>query len=641
MEQHYTIGFAGHVDHGKTTLVRCLTGVDTDRKPEERRRGLSIEAGVAPLRLPSGRSAAVIDVPGHVDFLKNTIRGLNAVDLGVLVVAADDGVMPQTLEHLEIMKYFKAAGGLVVLSKTDLVDEETVDIAELEVKDLLGGTFLDHDAISRFTVKRPADTGRILSRIDAALDTLPVKNTRQPFRLWIDQTRRVPGHGTVVSGTVAAGVVHTGDEVVLLPAGKKVRARSLESHGERVDRAVAGQRAGINLPGIAVGDACRGMSLAAPGALLPTFMINADLNLPPGGRFGIKNRQRVKVYIGTAVTPAMAVVMTGDRLGPGEAGIVQFRLTRPLSAMPQDAVVVSPMNVNTVIAGGRVLEVPREKYRAVKAPRLLPVLKALSGGDIDAFLDGALDAAPGRLITARELSQRTGWPRIEFERRITAGVQKGRLVYVKGGGALRQSHMADIREHCHRIVSDTLRRAPLKKHVALSEIAARMPYPVVGDLLAAAAADLCRDGRLGRFEGGFVLPHTVAQLDTGREVLRELLMAHAARSGLRPFSADTFCKQHDGAYRKEDVTRLLNFMASRKELVRLNDNRFLSPTAIDTIKARVKAAIDARGFITVGDCKALLGYGRWGGTHVLDHLNRIGFTVRRENRHTLKASPLT
>lgn len=164
MQQHYTIGFAGHVDHGKTTLVKCLTGIDTDRRPEEKRRGLSIEAGVAPLRLPSGNTAAVVDVPGHVDFLKNTIRGLNGVDLGVLVIAADDGVMPQTLAHLEIMKFFKAASGLVILSKTDLVDDETVDIAEMEVRDLLGGTFLDHETISRFTATKPehgAASGRI------------------------------------------------------------------------------------------------------------------------------------------------------------------------------------------------------------------------------------------------------------------------------------------------------------------------------------------------------------------------------------------------------------------------------------------------------------------------------------------------
>lgn len=639
MEQHYTIGFAGHVDHGKTTLVKALTGIDTDRRPEEKRRGLSIEAGVAPLRLPSGRAVAVVDVPGHVDFLKNTIRGLNGIDLGVLVIAADDGVMPQTLEHLEIMKYFKASSGLVVLSKTDLVDDETVDIAELEVKDLLDGTFLDHRTISRFTAKQPERTAEILARIDVMLSALPVKNARKPFRLWIDQTKRMPGHGTVVSGTVASGVVAAGDEIVLLPAGRKTRVRSLESHGMPISHATAGQRVGINLHGISIIEACRGMSLAPPDALLPTFMLNADVHTVATAKQGINHRQRVKLYLGTSVTTALAIVMTGDRLAPGETGLVQFRLTKPVAALPQDAFVVSPMNLNTVIAGGRVLEAPREKFRVAKAGAIVPLLSALKDSDVDAYVTRSFDADRGRFITAKGLSEKTGLPQLGFERRITAKVQKGELVYFKNRGAISASHLSALGQEIRQIVSDAFQKDPLKRNVTAAEIAERLGRPVSEAVLTVAAESLCKAGKLSRFEGGFLLPDTESMMDAGREALKSLLMGFARESGLAPFSADTFCKLYNGRYDKKDVGQLLNFMSARKLLVRLNDGRFLSPEAIEIIKARVAKTIAARGFITVGDCKELLGYGRWGGTHVLDYLNHIGFTVRREDKHVLKTVP--
>jgi selenocysteine-specific elongation factor len=636
MNSAFTIGVAGHVDHGKTTLVRTLTGIDTDRKAEEKARGLSIESGVAELTLPGGQTVALIDVPGHTDFLKNTIRGLNSVDLAVLVVAADDGVMPQTREHLEILRFFKAAAGVVVLTKTDLVDEETLEVAELEVNELLSGTFLENRPIFKFTHRKPELGANIVKGLQSAIAHLPTKKHDAPFRLWIDQVRSIPGRGTVVSGTVASGKICCNDEIELLPAGTKTRARSLESHARAVPHAVTGQRVGINLHRVPVSEVHRGMSLAVSEAVAPTYLLNADLRVLPGAKMGIKNRQRVKVYLGTSVTSAMIVLLTGERLEPGDAGLVQIRLMKPAPALPQDAFVICPMNINTVIAGGRVLEIPLEKFRAVKAAFILPPLATLRKTDVEAYVASLLEINRGNLITARGLGLKTGLPQSAFERYINSKVQKGELVYIKGCGAIKHTHWSELKKEIKAVIEEAFRKDPLKKNASLHEVAEGLSHRVDDSLLKIAAETLCRDGEIARHEGGFLLPGAEASLDTHRESLLALLLEYAHHSELTPFSANTFWKLHQSKYDKGEISQLLNFLFSRKKIVRLKDNRFLSLEALEKIKNRVAQAIASRNFITVNDCKELLGYGRWGGTHVLDYLNDIGFTVRRDDKHYLK-----
>jgi selenocysteine-specific elongation factor len=638
MESHFTIGFAGHVDHGKTTLVRCLTGVDTDRKPEEKRRGMSIEAGVAPMDLPSGRRAAVIDVPGHTDFLKNTIRGLNCVDLGVLVVAADDGVMPQTREHLEILKFFKASSGLVVLSKTDLVDQDTVELAELEVRELLSGTFLDNRPLFKFTTKNPGLSTELAESIDAALTELPPKKPEPPFRLWIDQVRNLPGHGTVVSGTISSGMIRCDEEVQLLPGGTRARVRAIKSHGVAFTHAITGQRIGINLHRVSIEEVVRGMALVTPGAFQPASLLNVNIQVLPKAAKGIANRQKIKFYLGTSITNAMVVLMEGDRIKPGESGLAQIRLLKPIAALPQDAFVISPLNQNTVIAGGRVLETSQEKYRASKSGAILPLLKALQSADVNAYAERVFTNSRGRLITARDLSAKTRLPYSQFEAFISSKVQKKELIYIKNQGAIQASHMAAVKSRFLDIVAEAFRKEALKKTVLLSEVAERLESPVENALLEIIADELCREGKLVRLHGGYSTPDSDKSIDEHRGALISLLLEYAQQSGLTPFSGDTFWKLHRPTFKKADIEQLLNYLFSKNKLVRLNDHRFLSLEALGEIKRRVAQAIERNGFVTVGDCKELFGYGRWGGTHVLDHLDKIGFTVRREDKHYLRHS---
>jgi len=639
MDASFTVGVAGHVDHGKTTLVRTLTGIDTDRRPDEKLRGMSIDAGVASLLLPSGRRVSMVDVPGHVDFLKNTIRGLNSVDLGILVIAADDGVMPQTREHLEILKFFNVTSGFVVLSKTDLVDEETLEMAELEIKELIQDTFLDRNPIYQFSVKSPDLAAQIVNGIDGKLTQVPSKNIDSPFRLWIDRINSFPGHGTVVSGTVASGIVRQQEALEILPAGIKSRARSLESHASPVIQAVAGQRVGINLHRVPVEHIQRGMSLSTPETISPQWILNTEIRIVSEARAKIQNRQKVKLYLGTSITSAMIVPMEKDSLDPGETGLVQLRPAKPIAALPRDVFVITPLNSNRVVAGGCVLETTKEKFRASKSRGFLSVLQALRKKNLAEYLKHIPDGNPGVLFTAKGLALKTGFPGSHFESLIAARVRQGEWIYFKGLGATEKKHWSALKKDFQSSVEKAFRMDPLKKTISMMEVSEAFSGRIQDSVLKILADSLCKEGELDFFEGGFRLPASRIRFDAHRESLILLLLEFAQSLGTTPFGADTFWKHHQKHYDKEEISRLLNYLFARKKLIRLNDNRFLSLEGMDRIKKSVTRIISQRGFITVHDCKEAFGYGRWGGTHVLDYLNRTGFTVRRQDKHYLMTGP--
>jgi selenocysteine-specific elongation factor len=636
MQSAYTIGVAGHVDHGKTTLVRALTGIGTDRKAEEKRRGLSIEAGVAQLALPSGRCAALVDVPGHTDFLKNTIRGLSSVDMALLVVAADDGVMPQTREHLEILRFLKTTAGLAVLSKTDLVDGETLSLAELELGELLKDTFQSPCPILTFSHRRPELGVEILTHIDGAIGALTAKSKSAPFRLWIDQVRSIQGHGTVVSGTVNSGRIQVDDEVELFAAGITTRVRSLEAHACAVSKAIAGQRVGLNLHRLPLRAVRRGMCLAAPGTIEPTFLLNVKITALRSVYGGIKDRQKVKVYLGTAVASALVVLMKKDRLSPGETVLAQLRLTRPVAALPRDPFVVTFLNRNSVVAGGHILEIPRRKFRNANAATTLPLLRALQHRDLDAYVQGVFDDTADRLVSAAQLAAKTGLPRLDFERRISAKVQKGDWIYVKGHGAIAKKQLEGFLNKFGTAVGTIFHNDPMKKHVMLAEVAERLGGRVDKALVRVAADTLCENGDLIRFEGGLRPAGYMPQLSAADDAQVALVLDFMQAAGLTPISPQFFWRQQRPGYNETKAIRLFNYLNIQDRLIRLNGHRFLSVAAMEEIKKRVLKAMREKGYITIGDCKALFGYGRSAGAHVLDYLNQIGFTVRREDKHYLK-----
>ena len=367
--KHVIIGMAGHVDHGKTELVKALTGVDTDRLAEEKKRGITIDLGFARLDFPDGSCASIVDVPGHERFIKNMLAGAGGVDLAMLVVAADEGFMPQTVEHLDILQLLGVKDGLIVLTKTDLVDEDWLNMLEEDVKSRVKGTFLEDKPILRTSVR----TGEGVEALREALHDLTLhaeeKSARTPFRLPIDRVFSVDGFGTIVTGTLIDGHIAVGDEAQLMPLGNQCRVRNLQVHGRDVSAVYAGQRAAVNLAGIKKESISRGDVLCRTDSMQPSLMLDVKLqNLPDSKRI-IESGSRLHLYHGAAVRLAKAVLLDRDALRPGESCYAQLRLSEALAARQGDRFVVRFYSPLETVGGGMILDehpcrVGRGKARA-------------------------------------------------------------------------------------------------------------------------------------------------------------------------------------------------------------------------------------------------------------------------------------
>lgn len=639
MERWMTLGVAGHVDHGKTSLVKCLTGVDTDRMKAEKTRGLSIEAGIAPWIMEDGLSLALVDVPGHTDFLKNTVRGLSGVDLAMLVVAADDGVMPQTLEHLETLHYLGSSAGFVVISKADLVDGETLELAEMEIRDLARGTFLEGKQVISFSSLdgRGAQAVRESALSEARL--VSARSADGPFRLWVDQVRHVNGFGTVVSGTVAEGRITRDDPLQILPSRKITRARFLECHGKRVDRAWAGQRVGINLHNVTINEAGRGMLLTCPDSVSVALLINTEVHVREKLFVPIQNRMKVKLYIGTLMVTAMAVIMGRDRLGPGESGRVQFRLSRSVPVRPRDRFVVSLMNVNRIVGGGIVLEIPSEKYTAARFGKVEPLLAALKEDNVTVFVEKTLSMSAARPVTLEMLRERSGIETGRMKEVLLSLTGRGLVLDFGDKGYFPADRFREVMENVLAVAREALSKGRLKSRVNAKEILAAMGSPLSEDLLYPILEKLCAEKKLVKEGGGYSAPGQNPLLKGDDDLMAQKLLAFAELSGFVPFSASRFCTETPGHWNEDRAGRMLHFLNNQGRLIRLSNKRFVSVDAMETIKRKVKEIIEKRGSVRLSDSQELLGYGRTMAVPVFEYLDSVGLT-RREGEGRVLAEPV-
>jgi len=635
MKKNITIGIAGHVDHGKTALVRCLTGFDTDRLQEEKRRGLSIESGVAPLEFPLGEQVSLVDIPGHTDFLKNAIRGLSCVDLAILVVAADDGVMLQTQEHLEILKFFKVKNGFMVLSKADLVDDETLELAELELLEMVKNTFLDGKPVIPFSTLDRRGMEDIIRNIGMEIERAKVKNVTASFRLWIDQVRSFSGFGTVATGTIHSGMIKKDEIICLLPSEKRTRVRFIEVHHKKVTEAFAGERVGINLHKIPLKEVKRGMVLAKEGTVKPSYLLNGELTILKNSLKPIKNRQRVKLYLGTAVTNVMVVLMDKEQLEPGEQGLVQFRLMKQVAVLPGDLFVICPLNVQTVVGGGEVLEISKEKYRKVKAFKIIPYMEALRKKDLKKVVDHFFNNNPNRQVTAADIAGSISFSPMALEDEMNARVKNGQLLYFENWGFFSKIGYQALKGRLLKVVENILTQDPLRLNITAEEIKKQLAPFFDEALFQRMLVELCNEGVLKKTNEGFQVSNPSVRLSDEQESLIKLMLDYAKRSNFVPFSAHTFWKFYKRKTTLNEIQRLLDYLHNKNRLIRLNNRRFISILAMEQIKKRVKNVIEKNGKLAIGDCKDVLGYGRTVGFSVFEYLDSIGFTSRQGDERVL------
>ncbi len=465
--QPVIIGTAGHIDHGKTALVKALTGTDTDRLKEERERGITIELGYAFLT----DAIAFIDVPGHERFIKNMVAGAATVDFAVLVVAADDGIMPQTREHFDILRLLGVADGMVAITKCDLADDDWIDLVEEDIRSMVVGTFLE----GRPVVRVDSLSGRGVDELKHAVMTLAGRKREAApgsiFRLPIDRVFSVKGFGTVVTGSALSGTVLLDDRLELLPHKRAVRVRGIESHGDTVEQARAGMRVALNLPQIAVDEIARGDVIATPERLRPTFMLDVELRLLEASPVPLEQRQRIRLHVGTKEVMARAVILDRERNEPGETGLVQLRLEALTAVQRLDRFVIRRYSPQITMGGGRVLDATPKKHRKRHEDQIVDSLEQLRDDRAGKLVLSILKKE--RFLTFDDLVAQSGLDAVLVDDELGAACVDGRAQELTAKGkryACAESVFEEFQGGVETALRDFHEKHPLRPGAKRGEI---------------------------------------------------------------------------------------------------------------------------------------------------------------------------
>ena len=620
----YVIGTAGHVDHGKSTLVKALTDIDPDRLPEEKEREMTVDLGFAWMTLPSGREVSIVDVPGHERFIKNMLAGVGAIDLAMLIVAADESVMQQTREHLAILDLLRIRRGLVVVTKTDLVDEELVELVKAEVEDALEGTTFAGCAMVAVSAYTGAGLDELKAAIDGILDDTETRRDLGRPRLPVDRCFTVSGFGTVVTGTLIDGSVAVGQQVELSPSGRQARIRGLQSHKSRLNAATPGVRLALNLSGISRGDVPRGEVLTNPGWLQPTRRFDANLRMVKGAPHALKHNEGITFHLFTSETTGRVRLLDADRLQPGSEGWVQVLLDEPLPMVKGDFFVLR--SSEDTLGGGQVADPnPRRRHRRF-APEVLERLTMLdAGASEDVILTIAEQMGPCDL---RTLSQRSNLSEEEILERLGVLVGDGAAVVLGEMGA-----QADAVAYSRRgwdIVQNQAQVAlqayhnqyPVRRGAPPQELRSRLG--VSQPVYLRAAARLEAEGVIAD-DGGLVRTpdHTIALNDRQQREIADYLAALAAE----PWSPPT-----DRPVDPE----LLAHLQERGDVVKVNETVVFTTAAYEDMVGRIVAHLQEKGSVTVADARSIFDTSRKYVLPLLEYLDQQRVTRRVGDERVLR-----
>jgi selenocysteine-specific elongation factor len=614
------IGTAGHVDHGKSTLIAALTGTHPDRLKEEQEREMTIELGFGWMLLPDGQELGIVDVPGHRDFIENMLAGVGGIDAALLVIAADEGVMPQTSEHLAILDLLQIQRGLVVISKVDMVnDNDWLDLVEGDIRAALAGTVLENAPITRVSAK----TGLGLDELKHALaellrDSPPRLDLGRP-RLPIDRVFSMAGFGTVVTGTLSDGHLALGDEVEILPSGRKGRVRGLQTHKKKEDISIPGSRTAVNISGIAVDEIARGEVLVTPGHYQATRRFDARLRLLKDLSLGLKHGAEVKVFCGTAETIANLRILGAENLNPGDEGWIQLELRDPLVVVRGDRYILRRPSPGETLGGGQVVD-PNPKQRHKRFDEaVLNGLEALSKGSPGEILFQAalaLGAAPAREIVAK--ARLEPGPAREA---LDECLQSGLLVALETANPVQGEELlmpapqwATLKDNILTGLATFHKSWPLKRGMSREELKSRLK---LSPRLFNAALK-----QLDLQDGGawLALPGHTVRFSADQQAKVSGLLKKFASAPFAPPSVKE-CQAEAG----EDVFAAL---LESGELTLVSPEVAFRSSDYEDMTARVRAALSNSGQVSAAEVRDMFGTSRKFALALLEHLDAIGVTIR-------------
>jgi selenocysteine-specific elongation factor len=618
------VGTAGHIDHGKTALVKALTGIDADRLEEEKRRGITIDLGFAHTELPGPSGERLrfgfVDVPGHERFVRNMLAGVGGIDLVLLVIAADEGIKPQTREHFDICRLLAIQHGITVLTKSDIVDAETIEVVRLEVADFLTGSFLENSPIVPVSALKSTGLDELKRQLVRIASQLPARDSNAIARLPIDRVFTMKGFGTVVTGTLVAGTIHKEDELELFPKGKKVRVRGVQVHGASTEKAVAGERTALNLAGVDKAELERGMVLASPGMLQTSSRIDVQLSLLPSAK-PLKNGARVHLYAFASEAIAAVNLYENKQLKPGAEGFAQLRLSAPLLLVPGDRFIIRQFSPVVTIGGGVVLDAfPIAKQKSEAREHLLA---ASAKGDREQILMTRIARRAASGISLDRLVAETGWLANVIRAEIAALI-KSRAIAQFGARFLDSGAVASLTASLLATLEAFQTQNPLAP--GMNQQTLREKFALDTDVFAAVVAELVREGKVETVGDIIHLRGRGVVMKDEEAESRKIIEQAFSSAGLKvPALKDVLAGLKIDKTRAQKIVTLL---LRDKVLIKISEDLVFHQGALNELRKNLTALKASSPKIDVGRFKDLTGVSRKYAIPLLEYLDRERVTKR-------------
>jgi len=635
------LGTAGHVDHGKTSLIRALTGIETDRLKEEKKRGITIELGFAYLDLPCGHRLGIVDVPGHEKFVKNMVAGVTGMDLVAFIIAADEGIMPQTVEHFEICRLLGVRKGMVVVTKKDMVDEEWLELVLDEIREFCEGSFLEEAPVIPVSSVTKEGIDEVLNTLDDFVKQHDFQEAFGPFRLPVDRVFAMKGFGTVVTGTSISGRTSIGEDLRVYPGETIAKVRGIQVHSQSVDTVEAGHRTAINMQGIDTSEIERGMVLATPGSLQPNYMLDCQLLYLASNTKPLKHRKRVRVHLGTAEIIGRVSLLDRDELEPGQDVGVQLLLENPVAVWPDDHFVIRSYSPIATIGGGRVLGnvSPRKRKRLTENDRAYnrEVCQMLAEGSIEERTLIYLKESGARGLTIDDLAVRLGLFGKHLKKALNDPISTKKMVVVDS--ATQRYVDVDIAEETKRKMLAYLagyhKANPLLTGLVREELRLSIGKMVDQKVFVYCLNELLRKGEVVQEESMIRLAtHEVALKADEEELQRELLAWYSGKGLSTPTVRET--TEHFAEYSEKMLKGVIDLLLREGKLVKISETLYYERKLIDDLVEKVEAEIKREGQIDAPGFKNLTGLTRKFSIPILEYLDRIKLTIRIGDARVLR-----
>ncbi len=632
------VGTAGHIDHGKSALVRALTGTDPDRLPEEKKRGITIDLGFADLQLGDLR-LGFVDVPGHERFVKNMLAGAHGIDVLALIIAADEGVMPQTREHFDICRLLGVRNGLVVITKSDLVEDGMLPLVEAEARELVSGSFLEDSPLVTVSAKTGAGLDELKSRLIEIGKRVPARSADYITRLPIDRSFSMKGFGAVVTGTLISGKIGEGDELELLPPEIKVRVRGLQVHGQTVSEAHAGQRTAVNLGGVETAQVERGMVLAPPGRLRPTQIVDVWIDVLPGAPRGVRSRSRVRVHAGAMeVLGRVRVLDEPNEIAAGSSGLVQLRLEAPIVAVHGDRFILRSYSPSQTIAGGTIVDPFAVKHRGKDMAQARLLLRSLIEDDRVTKFTAFVRGSGERGLRLTDIGAATGWTN-EVLVDIAARGKADESVIDAGGVYLAR----ESSDRLSRSVLDELerhhKREPLARGMLRETLREKVFTHSLPELFGAVIARLETGGAVVSEKDIVRLgSHSVGLSEQDAQLSDRLEQTYRDAGVEAPTIEEAMTRANVGFAQRTQARKILHLLVDGRKLVRIQNEMFMHAAVIEDLKLKLRDYAlqhEPQRLIDVPAFKQLAGVSRKYAIPLLEYFDREQVTRRAGDKRII------